>query len=318
MKIVVLDGYTANPNDLDWSELESLGEATINDRTPADNIVEVCKDAEIVIGNKAILSAEVLSQLPKLKYIGLLSTGYNVVDIDYCKSRNIPVCNVPAYSTPSVAQHTFALLLEVCANVGLHSESVRNGDWSKKQDFCYWNKDVIELSGKTIGIVGFGSIGKEVAKIAYALNMNVLAYSRSEFATPEYVQRTKMNELFAKSDIITLHCPMNKESDKMINATSIAKMKNGAILINTSRGGLVDEQAVCNALNSGKLKAFCADVLSTEPPTVDNPLLTCKNTFITPHIAWASIEARSRLLKVVCANIRSFINGEELVNNVAK
>lgn len=318
MKIVVLDGYAANPGDLDWSELESLGDTVIYDRTPADKIVEVSKDADIVIGNKAVLSADILSKMTNLKYIGLLSTGYNVVDIDYCKSKNIPVCNVPAYSTPSVAQHTLALLLEVCGNVGMHSQSVREGDWCKKQDFCYWNKDVIELSGKTIGIVGFGSIGKEVAKIASALNMNVLAYSRSVFTPPDHVRRADMQQLFAESDIISLHCPMNKESDKLINKNTIALMKDGAIIINTSRGGLIDEQAVREALDTGKLKAFCADVLSTEPPSQNNPLLTSDKAIITPHIAWASIEARSRLLKVVCANIRSFINGEPLANNVAK
>ncbi|MDE7208435.1 MAG: D-2-hydroxyacid dehydrogenase [Clostridia bacterium] len=308
MKIVILDGYTTDEGELSWGELEKLGELSYYERTPADKVVERAKDADILISNKVILSKEVLSQLDKLKYIGLLSTGFNVVDLDYAKQRGIPVCNIPDYSTKSVAQLTVALLLEIAMGVCKHSQSVNNGDWSACKDFCYRIQDITELDGKTIGLVGYGAIAQEVAKISSALGMNVLAYRRTH-CEDGIAKMVSLDELYGKSDVISMHCPMNVDSDKMIDECAISKMKDGVIILNTARGGVVDEAAVRRALDSGKIAGYGADVLSVEPPTVDNPLIGAPNCYITPHIAWASREARSRLMRIAIDNVKGFLNG---------
>ncbi|MDE6210584.1 MAG: D-2-hydroxyacid dehydrogenase [Clostridia bacterium] len=308
MKIVILDGYTTDEGELSWGELEKLGEVSYYERTPADKVVERAKDADILISNKVILSKEVLTQLDKLKYIGLLSTGFNVVDLDYAKQRGIPVCNIPDYSTKSVAQLTVALLLEIAMGVGKHSQSVKNGDWSACKDFCYRIQDITELDGKTIGLVGYGAIAQEVAKISSALGMNVLAYRRTH-CEDGIAKMVSLDELYGKSDVISMHCPMNVDSDKMIDECAISKMKDGVIILNTARGGVVDEAAVRRALDSGKIAGYGADVLSVEPPTVDNALIGAPNCYITPHIAWASREARSRLMRIAIDNVKGFLNG---------
>ena len=308
MKIVILDGYTTDEGDLSWSRLESLGELYYYERTPADKVVERAKDAAILLSNKVILSREVLSQLDKLKYIGLLSTGYNVVDLDFAKQRGIPVCNIPGYSTKSVAQLTLALLLEIAMGVGNHSLSVRSGVWSDCKDFCYRTQDITELDGKTIGLVGYGAIAQEVAKIASALGMKVLAYRRTP-CQDGIAKMVTLDELYRQSDVISMHCPMNDQSDKMIDEYAVSKMKDGVIILNTARGGVVDESAVRVGLDSGKIAGYGADVLSVEPPTKDNPLVGAPNCYITPHIAWASREARSRLMSIAIDNVKAFLDG---------
>ena len=308
VKIVILDGYTTDERDLSWGELEELGQLDYYERTPADKVVERAKDADILISNKIILSKEVLSQLDKLKYIGLLSTGYNVVDLEYAKQRGIPVCNIPNYSTKSVAQLTVALLLEIAMGVAKHSQSVQSGDWSAGKDFCNRAQDITELDGKTLGLVGYGAIAREVAKIADALGMRVLAYRRTP-SQDGVAQMVGLDELYRRSDVISMHCPMNSDSDKMIDAAAISKMKDGVIILNTARGGVVDEFAIRRGLDSGKIAGYGADVLSTEPPSEDNPLIGAPNCYITPHIAWASREARSRLMRIAIDNVRSFLAG---------
>ncbi|MDE7191511.1 MAG: D-2-hydroxyacid dehydrogenase [Clostridia bacterium] len=308
MKIVILDGYTTDEGELSWGELEKLGELCYYERTPVDKVVERAKDAEILISNKIILSKEVLSQLGKLKYIGLLSTGFNVVDLAYAKQRGIPVCNIPNYSTKSVAQLTVALLLEIAMGVGKHSQSVHNGDWSACKDFCYRIQDITELDGKTIGLVGYGAIAQEVAKIAKALGMNVLAYRRTP-CEDGIAKMVTLDELYGRSDVISMHCPMNGDSDKMIDELAISKMKDGVIILNTARGGVIDEVAIRRGLDSGKIAGYGADVLSSEPPTKDNALIGAPNCYITPHVAWASREARSRLMRIAVDNVRAFLNG---------
>lgn len=302
MNIVVLDGYAMNPGDLDWSTLRSLGECTIYDRTVTSEIVERSKNAAVIITNKVPLSKDTLSQLPLLKYIGVTATGYNIVDIAAAQSQNIVVTNVPAYSTNSVAQLVFALLLELTHHTGHHSSAVHNGRWSTNPDFSFWDFPLTELAGKTFGIVGYGNIGKAVAKIAAAFEMNVLVNSRSA--------GTDLESLLRRSDVISLHCALTKETDKLINAQRLALMKPTAYLINTGRGGLVDESALADALNTDRIAGAGLDVLSTEPPPPDNPLMTAKNCIITPHIAWASGAARKRLMDVVVNNVRSFIAGK--------
>lgn len=308
MKIVVLDGFTTVGEDLSWSEFEKLGDFVYYERTNYEDVVARAKDADIIIDNKVILDREVLEKLPKLKYIGLLSTGFNVVDLDYTKEKGIPVCNIPDYSTKSVAQLTFALILELAMGVGAHSRSVSAGDWSQSIDFCYRVQDITELDGKTIGLIGYGNIAKEVAKIANAFGMRVLAYRRTK-AEDSLAKMVSLDELFAKSDIISLHCPINKESEKIINSQSIALMKDGVIIINTARGGVVDEKAVRSGLDSGKIGGYGADVLSKEPPFATNPLLNAPRCYITPHIAWASKEARTRLMKIALENLKGFLSG---------
>lgn len=318
MKIVVLDGYTLNPGDLNWDGFEALGELTVYDRTPADKIVERIGDAEIVILNKTPLTADTLAACPNIRYIGVLATGYNVVDIDAAKAKGIPVCNIPTYGTAAVAQMTFALLLEICHHVGEHAEAVQKGDWTNNVDWCFWNHPLIELAGKTIGIIGFGRIGQNTAQIAKAFGMNVLAYDEypndSGRALAEYVS---LDELLAGSDVISLHCPLLPSTQGIVNKDSIAKMKDGVIILNTSRGPLIVEQDLREALESGKVAAAGVDVVSVEPIPADNPLMGAKNIFITPHIAWAPKESRSRLMDIAVENLKQYIGGNP-VNVVNK
>lgn len=312
MNIVVLDGYTMNPGDLDWSALRSLGECTFYDRTAPSEIVERSKNAAVIITNKVPLSKDTLSQLPLLKYIGVTATGYNIVDIVAAKAHGITVTNVPAYSTNSVAQLVFALLLELTHHTGHHSTAVRNGRWSDNPDFSFRDFPLTELAGKTFGIIGYGNIGKAVAKIAAAFEMNVLVNSRSACAqTSGFLQNpdvyTDLDSLLRRSDVVSLHCALTSETDRLINVERLAMMKRSALLINTGRGGLVDEQALADALNNDRIAGAGLDVLSTEPPLPQNPLLTAKNCIITPHIAWATGAARTRLMGVVVENLRAFI-----------
>ena len=304
MKIVILDAYTTNPGDLSWHGICALGDATVYDHTPANLTVERAKDAEIVLSNKTVLGRAEIEALPNLRYIGLLSTGYNVVDLQAAKERGIPVTNIPAYGTASVAQMTFALLLEIVSHAGSHSASVHAGDWVRSRDFCYWRAPLMELAGKTMGIIGYGRIGRAVADIARAFGMNVIAYDQV------YEGSVTLNELLRESDVITLHCPLTDETNQMINHRTIAKMKRGAILINTSRGPVLNERDVAEALATGRLGALGADVLSVEPPTADNPLLAASNCVITPHISWATREARMRLIEIAQENLKAFLAGE--------
>lgn len=314
MKIVLLDAYTTNPGDLSWDWLKEYGEFEVYDRTPREKVVERCKDAQIIITNKTVLDREILEQLPGLKFIELLSTGYNVIDCDYTREHGIPVCNIPAYSTAAVAQLTFALLLEMCNHVGMHNNSVHNGEWSSCPDFCYWKTPLTELLDKTFGIIGFGKIGQAVATIAIALGMNVQVYTphpKKEFEN-EFLHFAPIDELLKNSDVVSLHCPLTPQTEKIVNADFLNQMKPGAYLINTSRGAVLDEQAVADALNSGKLAGAGMDVLSVEPPRDENPLLTAKNCIITPHIAWAGYETRSRLMEICKKNFKAYFEGNPI------
>lgn len=312
MKIIVLDSYALNPGDLSWDWLEELGECEIYDRTPADKILDRCKDADIILTNKTPLTRETLSQLTKVKFIALLSTGFNIVDIDCAREMKIPVSNIPSYSTNAVAQLTFSLILEITNAVGLHSESVKNGEWSRCPDFCYWKAPLSELCGKTLGIVGFGKIGQAVADIAEAFKMNVIAVSGHETDQTgrKNFKWVDMDTLARESDIISFHCPLTEKTTGLVNDDFITKCKDGAIIINTSRGPVIDDKALADALNSGKLRGAGLDVLSTEPPENDNPLITAKNCFITPHIAWAGFETRERLMNILEENVNAFLNGK--------
>lgn len=314
MKIVILDAYTTNPGDLSWEKFSEFGELTVYDYTPEDLIIERCKDAEIIIDNKVVLTKEILDKLPKLKYIGMLSTGFNVIDISAAKSNDITVCNVPTYSTAAVAQLTFALILEIYNQVGLHSEAVHNGEWTSCRDFCFQKTPLIELNNKTIGLIGYGKIGTEVAKIADAFSMNILCYVPSKKPQPNFksFRFVTLDELAAQSDIVSLHCPLTPETTGIINKNFISKMKKNAIVINTSRGPAIDEQALADALNNGIIAGAGVDVLSTEPPKENNPLLSCSKCFITPHIAWAGYETRNRLVGVVYDNLKAFLSGEPI------
>ena len=311
MKIVVLDGYTLNPGDLSWEALENLGDVTIYDRTTQEEIVERIGNAEVIYTNKTPLNKEIFDACPSIKWVGVLATGYNVVDVEYAKEKNIPVYNVPTYGTTAVSQFVFALLLELCHYVGQHSNSVKEGQWSNCEDFCYWNYPLIELAGKTIGIIGLGRIGQETAKIAQAFGMKVLAYDahKIESLESETLKYVELEELFANSDVISLHCPLFESTKGLINKTNIEKMKNGVMIINTSRGPLIVEEDIKEALNSGKVKGFACDVVSTEPIQMDNPLLKAKNVLITPHIAWAPLESRARLLDIAIENLKSYLEG---------
>ena len=311
MKIVILDGYAANPGDLDYHLLEKLGEVVVYPRTSDAEKVERAKDADIILLNKVQIDAETLAQLPKLKYIGIQATGFNVVDIEAARKQGIIVTNIPAYSTDSVAQMVFAHILNITNHTAHYARQAREGRWSSNPDFCYWDTPLIELSGKTLGIVGFGNIGKSVAAIARQFGMDVFAYtSKNSTDLPEGVQKTTLEGLFSTSDILSLHCPLTPQTKHLINAEALAKMKQGSILINTGRGPLVDEQAVADALASGHLLAYGADVMADEPPKADNPLFQQPNAFITPHIAWATFEARQRLMDICVANLRAFIEGK--------
>lgn len=311
MKIVMLDAYTTNPGDLSWDNFNSLGDLTVYDRTPADKIIERAYDADIVITNKTPITKETIDCLPNLKFIALMSTGYNIVDYVYLKEKGIPVSNIPSYSTDAVAQLVMSFILELSMNVGLHSKSVRDGEWSDCADFCYWKTPLTELSGKILGIFGLGKIGRAVAERAKAFGMNIVAYvPRIHGDEPDYVKLVSLDEMLSVSDVISMHCPLTPETEGVVNEEFIAKMKDGAYFINTSRGTVVNETALADALNSEKLGGAGLDVLSTEPPMKDNPLLTAKNCFITPHIAWASFETRKRLVSILYDNISAFIKGK--------
>lgn len=312
MQIVVLDGYTLNPGDLSWEELKKLGETRVYDRTPEDKIIERVGDAEIIYTNKTPLRKEILEKLPNVKFIGLLATGYNVVDVDSAKKLNIKVTNVPTYGTHSVAQMVFAHLMAICHHVQAHSDAVKDGEWANNADWSFWNYPLIELAGKTMGIIGYGRIGEAVGRIAQAFAMKVVAFDNHpkkelESETMKYVN---LDELLASSDVITLHCPLFESTKGIINKDSIAKMKDGVIIINTSRGPLIVEEDLVEALESGKVYAAGVDVVSIEPILEDNPLLKAKNIFITPHISWAPKESRKRLMDVAVDNLKQFLDGK--------
>lgn len=313
MKIVVLDGQGVNPGDISWNRIEELGELTVYPRTAPEEVLQHVGDAEIALTNKTVFDANIIAQLKNTKYIGVLATGYNVVDTKAARERGIVVTNIPAYSTDSVAQMVFAHLLNVSNHVDHYAEETRNGVWSRCPDFCYWNTPLSELAGKTIGIVGLGHIGMKVAQIAQAFGMNVLAYtSKSPAQLPERIRKTTLDGLLGASDVVSLHCPLTETTRELMNSASIEKMRDGAILINTGRGPLVNEADVADALTSGKLGAYCADVLSSEPPSASNPLIGAPNAFITPHVAWATIEARLRLMDIAVNNIKSFLAGSPI------
>lgn len=320
MRIVILDGYTENPGDLSWGGFSELGEVEVYGRTSfaSDNheILQRAKGAEIVITNKTPLTDETIAALkPELKYIGMLSTGYNVVDVSAANKVGVPVCNIPTYGTAAVAQFTLALLLELCHHIGHHNDAVKAGEWAKCPDFCFWNTPLIELAGKTMGLIGYGRIGKATAKIAKAFDMEILAFDK--FADEDDTAKlVSLDELLSKSDVISLHCPLFPETEGIINKENIAKMKDGVMIINTSRGPLINEQDLANSLKSGKVAGAGLDVLSAEPPTEDNPLLKEKNCIITPHIAWAPKESRQRLMDIAVENLKAFLNGEP--QNVVK
>lgn len=309
MKIVVLDGYTLNPGDLSWDELKSLGECEIYDRTPPGEVVKRAADAEIVLTNKAIVSREHIQALPRLKYIGVLATGYNIVDVAAARECNIPVANVPTYGTRSVAQHTFTLLLELTQHVGHHAQTVRDGRWTKSPDFCYWDYPLVELEGLTMGIVGFGRIGRAVADLALGFGMKVFVTSATPKQALPGVRFVDLETLLRQSDVVSLHCPLTAQTKGLVNKERLLLMKPTAFLLNTSRGPLIDEAALADALNSGRIAGAGLDVLSVEPPPAGNPLLQAKNCLITPHIAWATRSARSRLMQAAVANIRAFLDG---------
>lgn len=318
MKIVVLDGHGLNPGDLSWKEMEALGELTVYDRTAPEDLMERSAGAEVLITNKTVITAENMIALPGLKYIGVLATGYNVVDIAAAKEHGIVVTNIPAYSTASVAQMVFAHLLNITQRVGHYAHDNRCGRWADNPDFCYWDTELIELDGKRIGIVGLGNTGKATARIAAAFGMQVCAYtSKAQSELPEGIWKMDLDELFRECDVVSLHCPLTALTKELVNAKRLAVMKPTAILINTGRGPLVNEKDLADALNKGVIAAAGLDVLSSEPPKRDNPLLAAKNCFITPHIAWATKEARIRLMDIAVENLKGYIKGE-IVNNVAK
>ena len=318
MKIVVLDGYGLNPGDLSWSGMEALGEFTVYDRTSPSELLERSAGAEVLITNKTLITAENMAELLELKYIGVLATGYNVVDIDAAKNRGIVVTNIPAYSTASVAQMVFAHILNITQHVGYYADENAKGRWTNNVDFCYWDTNLVELDGKKMGIVGYGNIGKATARIALAFGMEVLAYtSKEQKDLPQGVKKATLDELFVESDVISLHCPLTPETKELVNANRLKTMKPSAILINTGRGPLVNEQDLADALNEGRIAGAGLDVLSVEPSVANNPLLSAKNCFITPHIAWATKEARTRLMDIAVNNLKSYQEGN-IINNVAK
>ena len=312
MKIVILDGHTLNPGDLSWDGFLRLGDCTVYPRTSADQIIQRIGDAEIVITNKTPLTAKTFDRCPNMRYVGVLATGYNIVDTEAASKHNVVVTNIPAYGTAAVAQHVFALLLEAANRVGIHSKDVSDGKWSNCPDFCFVNGSLFELNQKTIGIIGFGRIGQEVARIATAFGMNVLYHSRRRLPELESDKITYSGQsgLYNKSDVISLHVPLSPTTEKMINTDSIGLMKDGVIIVNTSRGQLIDEDALAGALKSGKVSYAALDVLSSEPPNPNNPLLGLANTYITPHIAWAAFEARERLQKTALDNLIGFLAGK--------
>ena len=310
MKIVVLDGYGVNPGDLSWETLEALGDVEVYPRTAPEDVFDRCFNAEIILTNKVVINKQILVSLPRLKYIGVLATGYNVVDVDTASDLDIIVTNIPAYSTDSVVQMTFAHILTMTNRVEHYTQQNRNGRWSNNPDFVYWDTPLIELAGKTMGIVGLGNIGMKVAQLARCFGMEVYAFtSKASSLLPEGIQKTTFEGLLSVSDILSLHCPLNRSTREMINASSLAKMKEGALLINTGRGPLVNEADVAEALRSGHLGGYGADVMCQEPPAEDNPLFSAPNADITPHIAWATFEARKRLIAIAVGNVKAFIDG---------
>ena len=310
MNIVILDGYTANPGDLSWGSLKELGEVTVYERTRREEIAGRAADADIVLTNKVVMDREMMALLPRLKYIGVLATGFNVVDIEAARERDIIVTNVPAYSTESVAQTVFAHLLTVTNRTEHYAQQNRLGRWAQTRDFCYWDTELTELAGKTMGIVGLGHIGRRVAEIALAFGMQVKAMtSKKAEELPAGIQKAELQSLLASSDVVSLHCPLTEGTRHLIHRETLRLMKPSAILINTGRGPLVDDEALAEALNEGRLGAYCADVVTEEPPKADHPLLHAPNAFITPHIAWATVEARKRLLQTAIGNVEAFVNG---------
>lgn len=311
MKIVVLDGYTLNPGDISWEGLEALGEVTVYDRTKAEDIVARIGDADAVYTNKTPITKETLNACPNVKFIGVLATGYNIVDIEAAKEKGIPVSNIPTYGTAAVSQFAIALLLELCHHIGEHSDAVKAGEWTNNADWCFWKYPLVELAGKTMGIIGFGRIGQDTGKIAQALGMKVLAYDA--YKRPELESETckyaDLDTVLAQSDVISLHCPLFPATEGMINKDSIAKMKDGVMIINDSRGPLIVEQDLRDALDSGKVAGAALDVVSTEPIQMDNPLLGAKNVILTPHIAWAPKESRQRLMDIAVANLKAYQDG---------
>ena len=312
MKIVILDAYVENPGDLSWAPLEQLGELTVYDQIPTDpaSVIACIGDAQVVVVNKTPIGRAVMDACPGVKCFCILATGYNIIDVNYARTRGIPVCNVPAYGTDAVAQFTIALLLEICSQVALHDRTVHEGKWQNSPQWCYWECPLVELAGKTLGIIGFGRIGRQVGRIARAMGMRVLAYSPSECAEGREIGTyVDLPQLLAKSDVVSLHCPQFPETEGIINRETIARMKDGAILLNASRGGLVVEQDLADALERGKLSAAGVDVVSEEPIRADNPLLRAPNCIITPHIAWAARECRQRIIDTTADNIRAFLAG---------
>ena len=310
MKIVVMDGNGVNPGDISWEKIEQFGQLTVYPRTTPEEVLDHVGDAEIVLTNKTVFDAEIISRLTNTKYIGVLATGYNVVDLKAAREHGIVVTNIPAYITDSVAQMTFAHILNVTNRVDHYARASREGEWSRCPDFCYWDQPLMELSGKTIGIVGLGHIGMKVARIAHDFGMDVFALtSKDATSLPEGIQKTTLEGILGASDIISLHCPLTNSTREIINAESLAKMRKGTILVNTGRGPLVNEADVAAALHTGQLAAYCADVMCSEPPSFDNPLFQEPNAFITPHVAWATVEARLRLMDIAEGNIKAFLSG---------
>ncbi len=319
MKITILDAYTSNPGDLSWDAFEEFGKVTVHDRTTPKEVVARCAGCEAVLTNKVVLNAEIMDQLPELKYIGVLATGTNVVDLDYARQRGICVTNIPGYSTDSVVQHILAFMLHFSSMVSIHNDAVHQGDWLNSKDFCFTLGTLNELSGSTLGIIGLGTIGRKLAKVADALGMKIVAAHQSSMRRlelPFEVEWLPVDEVFARSDFLSLNCPLTPETDKVVNAPRLQKMKSSAVVINTGRGPLVDEQALADALNNGTIAGAGLDVLSTEPPSADNPLLGAKNCVITPHIAWSSMEARSRLIAIAADNLSAYLsaNPKNMVN----
>lgn len=310
MKIVILDGYSVNPGDLSWEELEACGELTVYDRTNTEDILKRTKNTDAILTNKVVISSEIIDKLPNLKYIGVLATGYNVVDIEAAKKRGITVTNVPAYSTNSVVQMTFAHILNLTNRVAHYAHENRKGKWSASPDFCYWDTNLGEIAGKTLGVVGLGNIGYKVACIARDFGMDVFACtSKNSADLPDGIQKVTFNGLLGISDILTLHCPLTPQTKEMINKDTLSQMKRGALLINTGRGALVNDKDVAQALCEGQLGGYGADVMTQEPPKPDNPLLSVPNAYLTPHIAWATLEARKRLVSIASANVAAFVQG---------
>lgn len=313
MKIVVMDGKGVNPGDMSWKQIQQFGELIVYERTASEEIIDHVGDAEIVLTNKTVFDEDTIAKLKNVKYIGVLATGYNVVDLKAASKRGIVVTNIPAYSTDSVAQMTFAHILNVTNHVGHYARASRDGEWSRCPDFCYWDKPLVELAGKTIGIIGLGNIGMKVANIALNFGMNVIAYTSKEpKEIPNGINKASIDNILSDSDIISLHCPLTKQTRELINKDSIAKMKRSVIVVNTGRGPLVNEEDVANALHNGLIGAYCADVMCSEPPSADNPLFVEQNAYITPHVAWASKEARIRLMDIAEKNIHSFLSGKPI------